>query len=87
MGIKSTLRSLSPVAAGIVAAAFSGLVAALAGYLVMVMGVFYCMFTRGYDQWEPFLDRLGLFVALPLALFIFVWLLRRSYRWCQSETQ
>ncbi|MEO5935997.1 MAG: hypothetical protein ABIP81_02180 [Terriglobales bacterium] len=85
MGIKSTLKSLNPAAAGVVAVAFSGLFAALAGYLVIVVGVFYCMFTRGYEKWEPFLNRLGLFVALPLALLIFVWLFRRSYRWCQSE--
>ncbi len=84
MSLRSTLRSLGPVPAGIISTLFAGLVAAIAGYLVLVVGVFYCMFTRGYEKWEPFLDRLALFVALPVAVFVFIWLVRRSYRWCRS---
>lgn len=85
MGIRSTLRSLSPAWAGVVSTAFAGVIASLTGYLVVLIGVFYCLFTRGYEKWQPFLDRLALFVALPFAVLVFVWLVRRSYRWCRSE--
>lgn len=85
MGITRHFRSLPPLLAGIVAVSFAGLMASLAGYAVLVAGVFYCMFTRGYEKWEPFLNRLGLFVALPVAILMFAWLVRRSYAWCRSE--
>lgn len=84
MSFRSEIRSLGPVAAGLIATAFAGILAVLAGYLVILGGVFYCLFTRGYENWKPFLDRLALFVALPVAVLVFIWLWKRSYRWCQS---
>jgi hypothetical protein len=80
-----SLRPLNPLASVVVSTSFAGLVAALTGYAVILAGVFYCLVTRGYEKWDPFLNRLGLFVALPLALIIFGLLLRRAYRWCRTS--
>jgi hypothetical protein len=79
-----SLRPLNSVAAVVVSISFAGVIATLTGYLVILGGVFYCLLTRGYEKWDPFLNRLGLFVALPLALIIFGLLLRRAYRWCRT---
>jgi hypothetical protein len=79
-----SLRPFNPVASVMLSISFAGVIAALTGYLVILMGVFYCMFTRGYEKWDAFLDPLALFVALPVALIIFGLLLRRAYRWCRT---